>query len=91
MFVIQKQDDGYYFHNKGKIILFETPHEASNMLQGFYTYSMERMLQEQGPTGIFELQNLFRTLKIKEQDFEEEPLCGVILFKDLKNKNYDNS
>lgn len=85
MFVIMKVDDGYYFHNKGKIILFENPQEAEMFLQNFYQYSLQRLLTERGPEGLFELQKIFQFLQIIEKNFEENPPCGVVYFHELTN------
>ena len=84
MFVIQKQDDGYYFHKEGKIILFNTVEEAIMFIQMFNQYSTERLLSEQGPEGIFELHSVMPLLTIIEEDFVETPPCGVVNFEDIK-------
>ena len=78
MFVIRRSDNGYYFHKKGKIIIFENPKEAELCLQNFYQYCMQRLLQESGPQGIFELQGIFSYLEIIEKDYQEETACGTI-------------
>ena len=83
MFVIQKMDNGYYFHDKGKIILFEDPNEANAFIQAFHQYCAARLVVEQGPQGIFELHNALSTLTIIETDFVEIPPCGVINFREL--------
>lgn len=85
MFVIMKVDDGYYFHNKGKIILFENPQEAEMFLQNFHQYSLQRLLAERGPEGLFELQKIFQFLQIIEKNFEETPPCGIVHFHELTN------
>lgn len=84
MFVIQKRNDGYYFHDKGKIILFEDPNEANAFIQAFHQYCAARLISEQGPQGIFELHNSLSTLTIVETDFVETPPCGVITFSEIK-------
>lgn len=84
MFAIQKKSNGYYFHEKGKIILFEDPNEANAFIQAFHQYCMARLISEQGPQGIFELHNLISTLAIIETDFVETPPCGVITFSEIK-------
>lgn len=84
MFVIQKMDNGYYFHDKGKIILFEDPNEANDFIQAFHQYCTARFVAERGPRGIFELHNTLSTLTIVEIDFVETPPCGVITFSEVK-------
>ena len=84
MFVIKKMNDGYYFHEKGKIILFEDPNEANALINAFYQYAAARLVSEEGPQGIFELQHVMSTLDIIEQDFIDIPKCGVVYFKDVK-------
>ena len=44
---------------------------------------MQRLLQESGPQGIFELQGIFSYLEIIEKDFQEEPACGTIYFHEI--------
>ena len=85
MFVIKKRNDGYYFHQKGKIILFENPQEAEMLLQNFHQYSLQKLVEERDPEGIFELQNVFSVLYIVEENFEEIPPCGVVYFHELTN------
>ena len=43
---IIKHSDGRYFHNKGRIILFETDNQAVRFLQDFIVYAQQRLLQE---------------------------------------------
>lgn len=45
MFVIQHASR-LYFHNKGRIILFESEEEANNFMNMFIQYSTDRFLQE---------------------------------------------
>ena len=84
MFVIKKMNDGYYFHEKGKIILFEDPNEANALINAFYQYAAARLVSERGPQGIFEIQHVMSALDIIEQDFIDTPECGVVYFKDVK-------
>lgn len=84
MFVIQKIDNEYYFHENGKIILFEDPNEANAFIQAFHQYCAARLVAERGPQGIFELHNSLSTLTIVEEDFVETPPCGVITFSEVK-------
>lgn len=45
MYVI-KQQDGSYFHTKGKIIIFETDREVNDFLNYFTQYSVSRLSRE---------------------------------------------
>ena len=85
MFVIQKLDNGYYFHKNGKIILFDNPQEAEAFLQSFHQYTMGRALQEShgNPETLFTITSVLNLIRIVEKDFEEEPTCGIVYFKDL--------
>ena len=84
MFVIQKMDNRYYFHDKGKIILFEDPNEANVFIQAFHQYCMASLVAEWDPQAIFELENIFSAFAIVEADFVEIPPCGVITFSEIK-------
>jgi len=44
-FVI-KHSNGTYFHNKGRIILFETNEQAVRFLQAFSVYAKQRLISE---------------------------------------------
>lgn len=79
-----KSDDGYFFHRKGKIIVFDDIEQAQAMLNGFYQYSAQRLISEGGPQRIFELQYVMSLLQIVEKDFVEIPKCGLIHFKDIQ-------
>lgn len=84
MYVIMDTASGYYFHKKGKIILFEQPEEAQWFLQGFQQYAINRHFQEQqSPFAIMEAQQIISNLAIIQKDFLETPECGIIMFKDL--------
>ena len=40
--------NGAYYHNKGRIILFESEHEAQNFINMFIQNSTERLLNQSG-------------------------------------------
>ena len=84
MYVIKHQN-GYYFHKKGKIILCNTQEEAKLLLNGFFNYSTARIMNERNgnPMDIFEVHGVINNFFIAEQDFIEEPPCGIIKFQDL--------
>lgn len=45
LFVI-KHSNGTYFHNKGRIILYESPEQATRFLEEFINYAMNRLVRE---------------------------------------------
>ena len=53
MFVIMHSNN-LYFHNKGRIILFETQDEIQYFLELFSRYSTQRLMQEGDPIGAME-------------------------------------
>lgn len=82
--IVIKHRNGYYFHKKGKIILFNTPEEANLILNKFLEYAIQRRINEtQNPMAIIEVQQILNGFQIIEQDFMEEPKCGTVLFQDL--------
>lgn len=84
MFVIQDIQSGYYFHSKGKIILFESSELASAFLNEFMNYAIQRRVAEtENPMAIMEVQSKLMSIQIIEQNFEEIPPCGVINFREL--------
>lgn len=84
MYVIMDTTSGYYFHKKGKIIVFERPEEAQWFLQSFQQYAINRHVQEQqNPMSIMVAQQIISKLAVVQKDFLETPECGIIMFKDL--------
>ena len=75
--------DNYYFHYKGKIILFDNGNEAAAFIQSFLNYSMARASQE-NPMLVMQVMSLQNSLQIIEKDFIEEPKCGCINVNDIK-------
>lgn len=90
MFVIIHQS-GLYFHNKGRIILFESQQEASNFMNMFIQYSTNRLAQE-GDLG--EAMHVpivvMHECKITPVDFDINTVeCGTVLARELfENKEY---
>lgn len=84
--LILKLPNGYYFHKKGKIILFNSAEEAQFLLNRFLQYSIERKVQEHpgDPFAIMEVQQIVSQFALIEQDFQEEPKCGTIKFNELE-------
>ena len=82
--LVLKLPNGYYFHKKGKIILFNSADEAQYMLNGLLQYSINRKMQEeQDPFGIMTVQQTISQFALIERDFKEEPECGTINFSEL--------
>lgn len=87
MLVIIHQS-GLYFHNKGRIILFESQQEAQYFLELFSQYSMQMLAQEGNPMKIMRvpiiLQNECRIIPV---DFDIEKVeCGTVLANELLEK-----
>lgn len=85
MFCIKSEIDNYYFHNEGKIIIFDTVEEAQFFLQGFMNYSMNRGLQEFGADFAFTGLKKLSSLEIIPLDFNCET-CETINLKNIAKK-----
>lgn len=69
MFVIKDKSNEYYFHKKGKIILFEDPQIAANFAMAFIDYATKRMMAE-NPVNIFEVLKKQSQLQVMPADFD---------------------
>lgn len=90
MFVIMHQS-GLYFHNKGRIILFESQQEANNFMQMFMNYSMNRLGQEGRVEETMRVPIVvMHECKILPVDFDIDKVeCGTVLARELfENKEY---
>ena len=84
MFTIQHAS-GTYFHNKGRIILYESEQEAVNYLNAFINYAMNRLAQE-GRVGEVMRVPMFASheCRILPVTFDiNEVECGTVWAKDL--------
>lgn len=86
MLYVIKHTDGTYFHNKGRIILYETPEQATRYLQEFIQYAINRLAQE--GTNHIELMTAPMIIqghsRIMEIDFDvNEVKCGTVYATDL--------
>lgn len=87
MFIIQHASK-LYFHNKGRIILYETRQEAESFLDMFIQYSTSRLAQmgklsAAMQTGII----IMNECEIKPAGFDIENVkCGVVWMKELFDK-----
>lgn len=82
MFVIKDSSSRFYFANKNKIILFEDPNLAGEFANAFIQYSMQRIMQEEGPFGVGKVMQLSQTLQVIPVDFNLEKV-ETITFHDL--------
>ena len=86
MFVIKDNASKIYFANKGKIITFEDPNLAGEFANAFIQYSLQRIVQEEGPFGVGKVMQLAQTLQIIPIDFKSDKV-ETITFHDLcKNR-----
>ena len=76
---------GLYFHNKGRIILFESEQEAQNFINMFIQYSMNQMNQEGRIDEIMRVPIVaMHECQIIPVNFNiEEVKCGIVLAKEL--------
>ena len=86
MVYVIKHRDGVYFHNKGRILLYETPEQAMRYIEGFINYTMNRLAQE-GANQI-EIMTAPMTIQsnsvIMEADFDIDNVeCGTIYATDV--------
>lgn len=86
MLYVIKHTDGTYFHNKGKIILYETPEQATRYLQEFIQYAVNRLHQE----GVNHMELMTAPMviqghsRIMEIDFDVDKVeCGTVYATDL--------
>ncbi len=86
MLYIIKHRNGTYFHNKGRIILYETPDQAARFLQAFIEYAMGKLAQE--GANQFEIMTVPMTIQsqsqIMEIDFDVDNVeCGTVYVTDI--------
>lgn len=92
MFIIMHQS-GLYFHNKGRIILFESQQEAQNFMNEFIKYSMSRLMQEGRVSEVMQVPILVSSeCRISPVDFDIDKIkCGTVfareLFEEARSKN----
>ena len=86
MLYVIKHNSGEYFHNKGRIILYESPDQAMRFIQAFINYAMNRLAQEgknqmELMTAPITIQN---NSHIMEVDFDIDKVeCGTVYATDL--------
>lgn len=80
LFVI-KHSNGTYFHNKGRIILYESPEQATRFLEEFINYAMNRLVRE--GANQMEIMTVPMTVQMNSHimniDFDvDEVECGTV-------------
>lgn len=87
MFVIMHQS-GLYYHNKGRIILFESQQEAQYFLELFQQYSMQRFAQEGNPMTVMQVPIILQSeCNIIPVNFDIDTIeCGTVLASELLEK-----
>lgn len=90
MFVII-HNSGLYFHNKGRIILFESQQEAQSFMEMFINYSMNELGRQNRLGETMQVPIVvMHECKIIPVDFDIDTVeCGTVLAKKLfKDKEY---
>ena len=86
MLYVIKHKNGTYFHNNGRIILYESPEQAMRFLEAFINYAMNRLAQE----GADHMELMSAPLVIQsnshimEIDFDIDNVeCGTVYVTDI--------
>lgn len=90
MFVIM-HNTGLYFHNKGRIILFESQQEAQSFMEMFINYSMNELARTNRLDETMQVPIVvMHECKILPVDFDISTVkCGTVPAKELfENKEY---
>lgn len=87
MFVIIHKS-GLYFHNKCRIILFESQQEAQYFLELFSQYSMQMLAQNGNPMRVMQVPIILQNeCRITPVDFDIEKVeCGTVFASELLEK-----
>ena len=82
MFVIKTK--GCYWHNKGRIILYETQNQAQRYIEEFIQYAMARVAQED-PMATFSVPiTVMQNSVIVPVDFDIDNVeCGTVYVTDI--------
>lgn len=86
MFVIKHLESRAYFHNKGRIILFETEQEAQNYANLFSQYSTDRLMREGRMSEVIGVPMYMSGCQIIRADTDfniEKVKCGTVLAREL--------
>ena len=84
MFCIMRKN-GAYYHNKGKIILFESEYEAENFINMFVQYSTNRLMSERKIIESMEApMSIMHDSQITRVNFDIDTVeCGVVYAREL--------
>lgn len=83
MYVIMHSNN-CYFHNKGRIILFETQDEIQYFLELFSRYSTQRLMQEGNPIGAMQASMSIRSGCQIVPNFDTTKVtCGTVTMRQL--------
>lgn len=79
---------GLYYHNKGRIILFESQQEAQYFLELFSQYSMQRLAQDGQVMAVMQVPIILQNeCVITPVNFNIEKVeCGTVLSSELFEK-----
>lgn len=85
MLYVIKRTNGAYYHNKGRIILFESKQEAENFINMFIQYSVNRLAAEGDPFEVVGASmKIMQESVISEIDFDMNRIeCGTVYAKEL--------
>lgn len=81
--------NGTFYHNKGRIILFESEQEASNFINLFIQYSTQRLIDETKDPfkGMEAPMKIMQDSQIIPVEFDIDNVeCGVVFAKELMEK-----
>lgn len=76
--------NGVYFHDHGKIILFNNQNEINTFVNGFLHYSEQRMMQEGRIFEIASVMSSANNIVVEEWTDKMSCDCGTINYNDLK-------
>lgn len=81
------RNNGVYYHNKGRIILFELEQEAQNFINLFIQYSTERLMHKNPIEGMKASMVIVNESQIIPVNFDINKVeCGVVYARELMEK-----
>lgn len=79
--------NGAYYHNKGKIILFESQQEAEKFINMFIQYSTQTLFRINPMDAVGASMVIMNESKIIPVDFNIDTIeCGVVYAKELMER-----
>ena len=86
MFCIIRKN-GMYYHNKGRIILFEGSNDAKEFIELFIQYSVSMLIKRDHIEAMNAPMIIMNDAKIIPVDFDIDKVeCGVVFASELFNK-----